>query len=67
MDLKELSDEELRAHLNEVINEQERRQRLAALPKQMAEMAARFVEDGGDRAELINAVSGTDKQEVTHE
>lgn len=57
MDLTTLTDEQLAEHLNAVLAEQERRQRLAAMPAQIAEMAARYVADGGDRGDLIEAVS----------
>lgn len=59
MDFSALSDEQLSDHLNDVLNEQERRRRLSALPAQLAEMAERFVSDGGERSVLIEAVSGT--------
>lgn len=57
MEFTNLTDEQLAEHLNAVLAEQERRQRLAAAPTQIAEMAARFVADGGDRATVIEAVS----------
>lgn len=53
MELTTLTDEQLADHLNAVVNEQERRQRLAMVPGQMAAMTARYVEDGGDKEELL--------------
>lgn len=56
MDLTTLSDEQLSSHLNEVLNEQERRQRLALIPAQIQAMSGQFLADGGDRAELESAI-----------
>lgn len=56
MDLKTLSDEELSNHLNDVINEQERRQRLANTTSQIQALSIQFIEAGGDRAELESAI-----------
>lgn len=52
MELNEMTDEQLSEHLNAVINEQERRANLARIPTQIAELAAKFVEGGGNPAEL---------------
>ncbi|MEX8058565.1 hypothetical protein [Microbacterium sp. 16-032] len=57
MDLKALSIEELEAHLNAVLNEQERRARLARVPEQVAQMTAQYVADGGDKAAIIDALT----------
>lgn len=56
-DLTDYTPEELRDLLNAVINEQERRQRLELMPGQIAAMAQQFVDGGGDRAALVEAVS----------
>lgn len=56
MDLKTLADEELSEHLNAVLNEQERRQRLSSAPGQVASIAQAFIADGGDRAALVDAI-----------
>ncbi|MDR6691481.1 hypothetical protein J2X55_002404 [Microbacterium sp. 1154] len=61
MDLHDLSDEELAYHLNAVLAEQERRARLARAPEQVAQMAAQYVADGGDRAALLEAVSTAER------
>ncbi|MGC0370765.1 hypothetical protein [Microbacterium sp. SLBN-111] len=58
MDLTTLTDEQLAEHLNAVLAEQERRQRLAAVPQQLATMAAQYVADGGSREVIIEAVTG---------
>ncbi|KTS09024.1 hypothetical protein [Microbacterium testaceum] len=65
MDLTTLTDEQLTDHLNAVLAEQERRQRLAAVPEQIVEMAARYVADGGDRGDLIEAVTGPPTADTT--
>ncbi|PNW10630.1 hypothetical protein C1632_02400 [Microbacterium testaceum] len=57
MDLKVLSDDELAEHLNAVLNEQERRARLARVPEQVAQLTAQYVADGGDRAAIIDALT----------
>ena len=55
MDLKALSDEDLAAHFTAVVTEQERRQRLALAP---AQIAARYIEDGGDKADILAVIEG---------
>jgi hypothetical protein len=55
-DLKLLSDEELDTTLNNVLNEKERRQRLANVPNQIRELATVFLDGGGNRTELENAI-----------
>jgi len=57
MDLRTMTDDELAAHLNEVLNEQERRARLARVPEQVAQMTAQYVADGGDKAAIIDALT----------
>ena len=57
MDLATLTDEELAEHRIAVLNEQERRSNLAAIPAQVASLAAQYVAAGGDRADLDTAVS----------
>lgn len=52
MDLTQLADTELADHLNDVISEQERRQRVAQAPTQIHYLATRYLEDGGDPAKL---------------
>ena len=47
MDLTSLSDDDLAAHHIAVVSEQERRQRLA-FPEQIADLTARYLDDGGD-------------------
>lgn len=56
MDLSSLSDSDFSDHLNAVIAEQERRQRLANVPEQIAVLASAFIADGGDRAALVDAI-----------
>ena len=52
MDFAALNDEELDALRQNVSNEQERRQRLADIPAQVAELARLYSADGGDVSEL---------------
>ncbi|ALY09557.1 hypothetical protein LAROYE_30 [Arthrobacter phage Laroye] len=58
MDLHALSDSELSEHLNAVLAEQERRQRLATIPATVAELAAQYRSGGGEQAALITAIEG---------
>jgi hypothetical protein len=46
------SDEALADHLNRILAEQERRQRIATIPSTIATLAAQYVEGGGDPANL---------------
>ena len=48
MDLTSLSDDDLVAHHIAVVSEQERRQRLASIPDRIADLTARYLDDGGD-------------------
>ena len=48
----EMTDAELSEHLNSVLNEQEKRARLAVIPDQIKELGAKFVTDGGDMVVL---------------
>lgn len=56
-DLATISDEDLDAHRVAVLNEQERRTRLAQAPAQIAAIKQRYVEDGGDPADLEQVLS----------
>lgn len=56
MDLHDLTDQQLAEHLDAVLNEQERRARLARVPEQVAQMTAQYVADGGDKAAIIEAL-----------
>lgn len=56
-DLTVLSDEEFEEHRLHVLNEQERRQRLADAPAQAAEIVRRYAEDGGNVTTLIEAIT----------
>lgn len=52
MDLTTLSDEALATHKREVLIEEERRQARDQIPAQIADLTARFIEAGGDPAEI---------------
>ena len=57
MDLKTLTDDELEQYRVDVLTEQERRQRLSAIPTQVTQLAGQFVADGGDKTILVDALS----------
>lgn len=52
MNLQDLTDEELDQHRQAVLAEQERRQALATIPEQIAELAKKYVDGGGDPGNL---------------
>lgn len=52
MELTTLTDEELSNHLNTVLTEQERRKALAEIPEQIRDLTAKYVDGGGDIADL---------------
>jgi len=58
VDLTTLSDDDLAAHLDAVLAEQERRTRLATIPAQVATLAQQYVDGGGDRDVLAAALPG---------
>ena len=57
MDYKSLTDEQLDEARQAVLIEQERRANLAQIPETIQELADKYAEGGGDRDELIKAVS----------
>ncbi len=57
MDLTQLSDLELSEHLDTVLAEQERRQRLANIPATVAQLAAQYREGGGEQTALETAIT----------
>lgn len=52
MDLTTLTNEELGEHHNAVLVEQERRQALAIIPGQIADLTAQYVAGGGNPEDL---------------
>lgn len=56
MDLTALSAEELDTLRVDLANECERRQRLASAAETVATIASRYVEDGGDPADLAAVI-----------
>ena len=56
-DLTTLTDDEINQNINELLNEQERRQRLALIPTQVADLAQRYTADGGDITVIQQAIS----------
>lgn len=55
-DLTTYTDEDLDQLRLDVLNERERRDRLASIPAQVTALATRYVEDGGDPADLTAAL-----------
>ena len=56
MDLTTLSDADLAAHLEAVLAERDRRQRLATIPTMIAQLAGQYLTGGGDQAALEAAI-----------
>ena len=52
MNLTELSDEDLATHKRDVLIEEERRQARDQIPTQIADLKARFIDAGGNPADL---------------
>lgn len=67
MDLKTLTDEELDQHRQEVLAEQERRQALATIPDQIAELARKYVDGGGDPGNLPDTRSEPREPDASQE
>lgn len=61
MKLDNLTDETLSERLNEILNEQERRARLARVPADIAKMSKQYVADGGDKAAIMDALKESDE------
>ncbi|MBB3041238.1 hypothetical protein [Nocardioides soli] len=57
-DLTTLTDNDLDQLRIDVTNELERRQRLASAPAQVADIARRYTDDGGDPTDLATALEG---------
>ena len=55
--LTTLTDEDLDALRVKSLMEQERRDNLAQIPATIQELAAKYIEGGGDREELIKVVN----------
>lgn len=53
-----MTDEQLDLHLNLVLNEKERRERLSQIPATVAMLAGQFRDGGGDQTELLAAIGG---------
>lgn len=52
MNLRNLTDEELDQHRQNVLAEQERRANLASIPGQITELKQKYIDGGGDPKEL---------------
>lgn len=57
MDYKTLSDEQLDEARTAILIEQERRANLAQIPATIQDLADKYAEGGGDREELLKAVT----------
>ena len=58
MDYKSLTDDQLDEARTALLAEQERRDNLSQIPAAIQELAAKYIEGGGDREELLKAVDG---------
>lgn len=61
MDLTTLTDEELDLHRRAVLAEQERRENLARIPEQVAELARTYAAGGGDPDDLRAVIDAPDQ------
>lgn len=57
MDLTTLTDEQLDDHRRAVLVEQERRANLAVIPEQIASLARKYRDGGGDEQALTDALT----------
>ena len=57
MDYKKLTNEQLEEARRAILIEQERRANLEQIPATIQELATKYTEGGGDREELLKAVS----------
>lgn len=57
LNLKEMTDTELNDTRLAVLDEQERRQRLADIPSQIKQLATTYEQSGGDRATLASELA----------
>ena len=60
MEYKNLTDEQLEEARTAILVEQERRANLAQIPATIQELAAKYIEGGGDRDELIKVVGDSE-------
>ena len=60
MDYKSLTDEQLDEARTALLIEQERRDNLSQIPAAIQELAAKYIEGGGDREELLKAVGDSE-------
>lgn len=67
MDYKDFTDEQLEESRREILIEQERRSNLSQIPETIQELADKYEEDGGDRDELVKAVSESKKPQLPQE
>lgn len=63
MNLKELTGDELNQLRVQILTEIERRENLAAIPSQIAGLVNTYLNGGGDRADLDDALEGGGEHE----
>lgn len=56
-DIQALTDDELQQNINDLLNEQERRKRIALIPQQVAELSQRYTQDGGNITVIQQAIT----------
>lgn len=56
MDLRELTQTEFDQHRIAVVREQERRDNLSRIPRQIEELTEKYLSEGGDPADLVPAL-----------
>lgn len=61
MDLTTLTDDELDEHRRAVLAEQERRENLARIPEQVADLARTYTAGGGDPDDLRAVIDAPDQ------
>lgn len=57
IDLSTLTDEQLDEQRVAILTEQERRQRMSAIPNQIKDLADQYEAGGGSRQELLDAIT----------
>lgn len=57
IDLSTLTDEQLDEQRVAILTEQERRQRMSAIPSQIKDLADQYEAGGGSRQELLDAIT----------
>lgn len=64
IDLSTLTDEELDEQRVAILTEQERREKMVAIPSQVKDLADQYEAGGGDRQELVDALAPDPEEPV---